>query len=112
MRISRWTALWLGIVAVLVAVELGVVTGLITPATFISSFLALVIGLVVISVLSFIGAIFLGMFVSHRILSGKGFTPFEQEMLRMRQEIRDLSDRLDAIAERLGVPSANRKKEP
>src|SRR5256885_941279 len=42
----------------------------------------------------------------------KGLPPFGQEMLRMRQEIRDLSARLDAIAERRGVPSGNRKKEP
>ena len=112
MRISRWTVLWLGVVAVLVGIEIGVLTGFITPATAITSFLTLIYALVVISVLAFIGAIFLGMFVSHRILSGKGFTPFEQEMLRMRQEIRDLSGRLDAIAERLGVPSGNRKKEP
>ena len=112
MRISRWTVLWLGVVAVLVGVEIGVLTGFITPAGLISSFLTVIVGLVIISVFAFIGAIFLGMFVSHSILSGKGFTPFEQEMLRMRQEIRDLSARLDAIAERLGVPSGNRKKEP
>lgn len=112
MRISRWTILWLGIVVVLVAVEIGVLTGYITPAGVISSFLTLVVGLVVISVFAFIGAVFLGMFVSHRILSGKGFTPFEQEMLRMRQDLRDLNDRVEAIATRLGVSLGDRKKEP
>src|SRR5438309_11357755 len=112
MRFSRWMILWLGIVAVLVAIEIGVLTGFITPAGLISQFLTLIVGLVVISVFAFVGAIFLGIFVSHRILSGKGFTPFEQEMLRMRQEIRDLTGRLDAIVERLGVASNNRKKEP
>ena len=111
-RISRWTILWLGIVAVLVAVEIGVLTRYITPAGVISSLLTLVVGLVVISVFAFIGAIFLGMFVSHRILSGKGFTPFEQEMLRMRQDLRDLNDRVEAIATRLGVTLGDRKKEP
>ena len=109
MRLSRWVLLWLLIIGVLVAIEIGVVTGRLDP---IGSFLIFLIGLMVVSVLSIIGAVFVGMFVSHRILSTKGFTPFEQEMLRMRQEIRDLSGRLDAIAERLGVPSANRKKEP
>ena len=112
MRISRWTILWFGIVVVLVAVEIGVLTGYITPAGVISSFLTLVVGLVVISVFAFIGAIFLGMFVSHRILSGKDFTPFEQEMLRMRQDLRDLNDRVEAIATRLGVSLGDRKKEP
>jgi len=111
-RISRWTILWLGIVVVLVAIEIGVLTGYITPAGVISSFLTLVVGLVVISVFAFIGAIFLGMFVSHRILSGKGFTPFEQEMLRMRQDLRELNDRIEQLATRLGVSLGDRKKEP
>jgi len=112
MRISRWTILWLSIVAVLVAVESLILTGFITPASLISSFLTLIYALVVISVLAFIGAIFLGMFVSHRILSGKGFTPFEQEMLRMRQDLRELNDRVEQIAARLGVSLGDRKKEP
>ena len=112
MRISRWTALWLGVIAVLVAVEIGVLTGFITPAGLISSFLTVIVGLVIISVFAFIGAIFLGMFVSHRILSGKGFTPFEQEMLRMRQDLRELNDRIEQIATRLGVSLGDRKKEP
>jgi len=104
--------LWLGIVAVLVAIEIGVLTGFITPAGLISQFLTLIVGLVVISVFAFVGAIFLGIFVSHRILSGKGFTPFEQEMLRMRQDLRELNDRIEQIATRLGVSLGDRKKEP
>jgi hypothetical protein len=63
-------------------------------------------------VLSIIGAVFVGMFVSHRILSTKGFTPFEQEMLRMRQELRDLTERLGEIATRLGLAPENRDKPP
>jgi len=112
MRFSRWMILWLGIVAVLVAIEIGVLTGFITPAGLISQFLTLIVGLVVISVFAFVGAIFLGIFVSHRILSGKGFTPFEQEMLRMRQDLRELNDRTEQIATRLGVSLGDRKKEP
>ncbi len=112
MRFSRWNLLWLLVVGVLVAVEIGIVTGRITPGDLIGSFLGFIFALMVISVLSIIGAVFVGMFAAHRVLAGKGFTPFEQEMLRMRQEIRDLSERLDAIAERLGVTTGNRKKEP
>src|SRR3989449_8832415 len=107
MRISRWTVLWLGVVAVLVGVEIGVLTGFITPAGLISNFLTLIFGLVVIAVFAFVGAIFLRMFVSHQILSGKGFTPFEQEMLRMRQGIRDLSGRAGGVAEGPGGPVGN-----
>ena len=109
MRLSRWILLWLLIIGVLVAIEIGVVTGRLDP---IGSFLIFLIGLMVVSVLSIIGAVFVGMFVSHRILSTKGFTPFEQEMLRMRQEVRELSDRLGEIVSRLGLSPGNRNKPP
>jgi len=110
-RLSRWTLLWILVVGVLVAIEIGVVTGAISTNNLIGSFLLVLFALVVISVLSIIGAVFVGMFVSHRILSGKGFTPFEQEMLRMRQEIRELNERVGEIAARLGV-TGDRKKAP
>ena len=112
MRITRWTLLWLLIVGVLIAVEIGILTGRITAGNVIGSFLTFIFALMVISILSIVGAVFVGMFVSHRILSTKGFTPFEQEMLRMRQEVRELTERVDEIASRLGVTSGNRKKEP
>ena len=112
MRISRWTLLWILVVGVLVAVEIGVVTGFITPGNIIGSFLTFVFALMLISILSIVGAVFLGMFVSHRVLSTQGFTPFEQEMLRMRQEIRELTDRIEQIATRLGVVLDDKKKGP
>lgn len=112
MRISRWTLLGILVLGVLVAIEIGVITGNLTPGDLIGSFLTLVLAMSVIAVLSIIGAVFVGMFVSHRILSTKGFTPFEQEMLRMRQEVRELTERLDTIAARLGEVRGDRKKEP
>ena len=112
MRISRWTLLGVLVLGVLVAIEIGVITGNLTPGDLIGSFLTLVLAMSVIAVLSIIGAVFVGMFVSHRILSTKGFTPFEQEMLRMRQEVRELTERLDTIAARLGEARGDRKNEP
>lgn len=112
MRVSRWTLLWMLIVGVLAAVWIGVYTGRITPGDLVGSFLGFVYALVVIAVLAIIGAVFLGMFVSHRILSGQSFTPFEQEMLKMRQEVRDLQDRVEAIAERMGLTGEPRSKGP
>ena len=111
-RISRWTLLWLLVVGVLAAVEMGVLTGVINASNLIASFFTFVVALVVVSILSIIGAVFVGMFVSHRILSGKGFTPFQQEMLRMRQDVRELTDRVEEIAARIGVSLGDRKKEP
>ncbi len=103
MRISRWTLLWLLIVGVLAVIWIGVYVGWINPGNLAVSFFLIVLGLVVVAVLSLIGAVFLGMVISHRIMSGQGFTPFEEEMLKMRQEVRELHDRMDAILEKLGA---------
>lgn len=111
MRLTRWVLLWILIIAVLIAIWIGVVTGVLTSDP-IASLFVFILALMVISVLSIIGAVFVGMFVSHRILSTKGFTPFEQEMLRMRQEVRELSERLGEIAARLGSAPGNREKPP
>ncbi len=112
MRLTRWTLLWVLVIGVLIALEVGVLTGRLTSGDLIGSFLSFLIILAVISVLSIVGAVFVGMLVSHRLLSTKGFTPFEQEMLRMRQEIRELSERVREIAVRLGASVGNQKKEP
>ncbi len=106
MRVSRWTLLWLLVVGVLVVIWVGVLLGWITPGNLVTSFLGFVFALVVIAILAIIGAVFLGMVISHRIMSGAAFTPFEEEMLKMRQEVRDLNERLDAIGEKLGLPRA------
>ena len=108
MRLSRWVLLWLLIIGVLVAIEVAVVMGWLTVA----SFFVFILALMVISVLSITGAVFVGMLVSHQILSTKGFTPFEQEMLRMRQEVRELNERVSEIAARIGVAIGNRKNPP
>ena len=112
MRLTRWTLVWVAIVGALVAIEIGVITGNLTPGDLFGSFLSFLVILLVISVLSIVGAVFVGMLVSHRFLSTRGFSPFEQEMLRMRQEIRELSERVREIATRLGVTAGNQKKEP
>ena len=112
MRISRWALLWFLTVGVLVVIELGILTNVITPGNLIGFFLAFVFALVVISVLAIVGAVFVGMFVSHRILSTQGFTPFEQEMLRMRQEVRTIAERLDELSERIGVDPPRKPQGP
>ncbi|MEK6988620.1 MAG: hypothetical protein AABX97_11140 [Candidatus Thermoplasmatota archaeon] len=111
MRISRWTLLWLLIVGVLVVIWISILTGVITPGNLVGSFLNLILALAFIAILAIIGAVFLGMFVSHRIMSTQGFTPFEQEMLKMRQEVRELQDRVEAVADKLGVTGDRKGKD-
>jgi len=97
MRISRWTALWVLVVAVLLVIEVGVLTSALDPYNLGAQVYAILLALAVISILSFIGATFLGIYVSHRILAVQEFTPFEQEMLRMREDVRELRDRIDQL---------------
>lgn len=57
------------------------------------------VGWTVIIVLALIGAIFVGMLLSHRILSIGAFTPFEEEMLKMREDIKSIKKKLDKMDE-------------
>jgi hypothetical protein len=51
-------------------------------------------------ILALIGAIFVGMLLSHRILSTGTFTPFEEEMLRMREDIKAINEKLEALIDK------------
>jgi hypothetical protein len=64
--------------------------------------------LVSITTLAIVGAIFLGMYLSHRILSKRGFTPFEISMLEMHEDIRDIKKRVDEMEKELN--GKDRKK--
>lgn len=101
MRVTRWTLMWLLVVSVLLTVWIAVATGTLNPNNLFASFFAFLFALVVISVLAIIGAVFLGIFISHRIYAARGFTPFEQEMLRMRDEVAQLREAVDRVAERI-----------
>ena len=60
--------------------------------------------------MALIGAIFFGMFLSHRILSIGGFTPFEEEMLKMREDINAINKKLDSLMAQKN-PGENSKEE-
>jgi uncharacterized membrane protein YciS (DUF1049 family) len=104
MRISQWTLLWLVIVGLLGAIEIAIVVGAVNPYDVVTFFFIMVSGLIVISVLAIIGATFLGIYISHRILSTRDFTPFEQEMLRMSEEVKRLSGTVEEIAKAVERP--------
>ncbi len=59
--------------------------------------IALVTALVFTTLLAVVGAIFIGLYISHRLLTPLGFTPYEQEMLRMRSEVRDMRSAVEEI---------------
>jgi uncharacterized protein YneF (UPF0154 family) len=99
MKASRISMLlWFSLILILVIVELAEITHVFTVPiqNVLGDPLAIVIAIIFTTVVALVGAIFIGVYLSHRILSPTGFTPFEEEMLRMRADVqqvkRDVAD--------------------
>jgi len=93
----RWTLLWVVFVLALVATEIGIVTRGVDPFT---SFYLIILAIAAIGVLAIIGAVFIGMYITTRILGSREFTPFEKEMLAMREDVKRLTARVEDLGER------------
>jgi len=78
-------------------VGLAMIIGWIQFQDIFYNFIAFVFGLVILSFLAVIGAIFIGMFISHRIFSSREFTSFEEEMLKMRRDVEDIKKKIDEM---------------
>jgi hypothetical protein len=94
-------ALWVALIIILLVVEFAEITHLfaLPVQNAIADPLALIIAFVFTTVVALIGAIFIGVWVSHRLLSPTGFTPFEEEMLRMRADLHDVKRDVEALRE-------------
>jgi hypothetical protein len=93
MRASRWgIVLWSILIVILLVVEVAEITHLFTlPIQLaIGDPLAFVFALVFTTILALVGAVYIGIYISARLLRTQGFTPFEEEMLKMRGDIRDV----------------------
>lgn len=103
MRPSRWgIVLWSVLIIVLLLVEFAEISHLFTlpVQSWLGDPTGFVFALVFTTILALVGAIFIGIYVSARVLRTSGFTPFEEEMLRMRADVRDLKT---AVAEMQGT---------
>ena len=94
----RWLALWVVFVLALVAIEITVVALGIDPLT---NFYFVIVAIAVIGILAIIGAVFIGIFVTTRILSSQEFTPFEKEMLAMREDVKALTAKVEELVDGL-----------
>ncbi len=113
MRPSRAVIVfWSALITILLLIELAEITRSYTLPiqTALGDPLAVVIALLFTSLLALVGAIFIGIWVSHRLWSPSTFTPFEEEMLRMRAEVRDLKKAFEAreAADRRGSTGPTR----
>jgi len=115
MKASRIAILlWTALIAVLLVVEIAEITHLFTlpVQSAIANPLALVIALVFTTLVALVGAIFIGIYVSHRILSPTGFTPFEEEMLRMRADLSEVKRDLATLRDRTDPTSTTGSRPP
>ncbi|HLN50939.1 MAG: hypothetical protein ACLQD9_08315 [Thermoplasmata archaeon] len=100
MRVARSvTVVWVIVIVVLLLLEVAELTHFFTLplGAALADPLAFIFSLVFTSIVSIIGAIFIGIYISQRLMSRSGFTPFEEEMLRMRTELHSIRTSVDEI---------------
>lgn len=111
--------LWIAIVAILLVVEIAEVTQLFTLPldSIVGNPIAFVFALTFTTLLALVGAIFIGLYIAQRYLTGSDFTPFEVEMLKMRDQLKELQKSVDALKrdapeEEPGAPSTPPREAP
>lgn len=106
MKASRMILFWVAVIAILLFVEVAELTHLFTVPvqSAVGNLVSFVFALVFTTILALVGAVFIGIYISQRLQSPSGFTPFEEEMLRMRAEVRDLTREVGEIQRRLTGP--------
>ncbi len=87
-------------IIILGGLGLAIISGWIQFQDIFHNFLAFVFGLVLISFLAVIGAVFIGMYISHRIFSSREFTTFEEEMLKMRKDVEEIKTKINDMEEK------------
>lgn len=60
-----------------------------------------VIGWIGMILFAILGAVFLGMLLSHRLITTQNFTPFEQMVMGMRKEVGEINTRLAQMEKHL-----------
>lgn len=65
-----------------------------------------------ILLLALVGAMLIGMLISHRLFVYREFTPFEKDMMEMRVEVAECREILAAIKDRLDDPGQGKDEAP
>ncbi len=95
---------WTVVIAALLFVEVAELTRLFTIPFLnaISDPVTFALALVFVTIVALVGAIFIGIYVSQRLLSPRGFSPFEEEMLKMRAEVMEIRRETEELLARAG----------
>jgi len=107
MRVRGAILFWVAVVVVLIFVEIAELTHLFTlpVQSALGNLLSFVFALVFTTILALVGALFLGIYISQRLQTPGAFTPFEEEMLKMRAEVREIRAEVARLSEAGGSGS-------
>ncbi len=86
--------IFVGVIVILI------LTGYISFEEIFTRFIVFVFSLVIISILAIIGAVFIGMFISHRVFSSRQFTTFEEEMLKMKSDVNEMREMIEELKDK------------
>ena len=95
---------WFALAIFLAALAIGIMTGVfrIDPM---AQFLVFVFVLVIIALLAVVGAVFLGMIITHRALASETFTPFEEGTMEgiseIKKELKEIRKELEELKEEM-----------
>jgi membrane protein implicated in regulation of membrane protease activity len=95
---------WTVVIAALLFVEVAELTRLFTIPflSAVSNPVTFALALIFVTIVALVGAIFIGIYVSQRLLSPRGFSPFEEEMLKMRAEVMEIRRDTQELVDRVG----------
>jgi membrane protein implicated in regulation of membrane protease activity len=108
MRFPRFPVFWAVVIAILLFLEVAELTHLFTVPflSAVSNPVTFALALIFVTIVALVGAIFIGIYVSQRLLSPRGFSPFEEEMLKMRAEVTEIQQEMRDLLARAGGPAA------
>ncbi len=114
MRPSRVIFFWIGVIALLLFIEIAELTHLFTlpVQSALANLLSFIFALVFITILALVGALFIGIYISQRLQSPRGFTPFEEEILRMRGDLKELKEVVLRREQRLPIADGGDPPDP
>ncbi|MCL4326411.1 MAG: hypothetical protein M1481_06295 [Candidatus Thermoplasmatota archaeon] len=90
MKINSSLFVWIGILVVLIIAEILEIAGVISYQFIVGNIFFFVFAVVIIAFLAIIGAMFVGVLLSKKLYTDNNFTPFEVEMLKMKEDIAEL----------------------
>lgn len=101
--------LWIGIIALLLVVEFAEVTHVFTIPiqNAFANVVSFVVALIFTTIVAIVGAIFIGISISQRLLSPRGFSPFEEEMLKMRADVQTLREQMERMRSQMNPDPAS-----